>query len=236
MVKTCAMCRNMCAACSSIIRPMRAYAAAPAFSFTRACRGPPARRAASPSTSRKSRVCRISRRTARCWRLCRKPRSCDSVGACLNPPASEENRLIDRPLAIGAVEREGGNLYVEMLTLVGDHAVTAGHEARRRRQRNAARVFEGIARLEPRLFPDDARSLHLLQPAGCIRDAPVARLQLDCFLAEIADVDRVSPEEIAAIRLGALAQKARRHGHLDVTGHGAVHRIDCQKYAVRRCS
>ena len=43
-----------------------------------------------------------------------------------------------------------------------DHAVAAGHEAGRRRQRHAAGVFERLARLEHRLLADHAGTAHLL--------------------------------------------------------------------------
>ena len=45
--------------------------------------------------------------------------------------------LIQRPLAIGAVEREGRHVDLEPLAAFADHLITSGHEARRGRQRHA---------------------------------------------------------------------------------------------------
>src|SRR5258707_15183602 len=70
--------------------------------------------------------------------------------------------LIDRALGVRAVEREGGDFDVETLAPPRHHAVAPGHEAGRRRQRHAARVFEGLARREFRFLADDAGAAHLL--------------------------------------------------------------------------
>ena len=57
-----------------------------------------------------------------------------------------EGPSIDRPLGVARIEREGRDLDVEMLALRRHHAVAAGHEAGRRRQRHAAGIFEQLAR------------------------------------------------------------------------------------------
>src|SRR5262245_368294 len=80
-----------------------------------------------------------------------------------SPYRARNANLIDRALALGGVEREGGNVDVELLAGGGDHAVGSGHETGRRRQRHAAGVLEVLAGLEHRLLADHARAAHLLQ-------------------------------------------------------------------------
>src|SRR2546429_2743306 len=70
---------------------------------------------------------------------------------------------IQRAPLLRQVEREGGDVNVERLARFGHHAVAAGHEARWRRQRHAAGVFEILARLEHRFLADHAVALDLLQ-------------------------------------------------------------------------
>ena len=103
------------------------------------------------------------------------------------------------------------------------HAVGAGHEAGRRRQRHAAGIFERFPGLEHRLLADHAGAAHLLQPPERIGDPPVAGLELHRLLAVIGDRDRVGPEEIAVFRRRAVGEEARRHRDLDIAGGRAVH-------------
>ena len=139
-------------------------------------------------------------------------------------PAKRTWSAIDRPLGVRRVERERRNFDIEMLAGRGHHAVAAGHEAGRRRQRHAAGVFERLARLEHRLFADHARAFDLLEPPERVGDAPVPGLELYRLSPQIGDVDGIGPEEIAVGRRGSLRQKAGRDGDLDLAGNGAVHR------------
>src|SRR5215472_13789456 len=132
-------------------------------------------------------------------------------------------RSVDRPLGLGAVERERRNLDVEPLAARRHHAVGPDHEARGRRQRHAAGVLVGRARLEHGLLADHTRAPHLLDAAERIGDAPVARLELDGLGPMIADLDRIGPEEIALLVRRALRQELGRHRHFDVAGHRLVH-------------
>src|SRR5438270_764155 len=94
----------------------------------------------------------------------------------------------------------GPDLDVEALTLRRDHAVSAGHEARRGRERHAARVFERLARLEHRLLAHDAGPAHLLGASHGVGDAPVARLKLHGLRAAVDDLDRIGPEILTLVR------------------------------------
>src|SRR5262249_15834230 len=130
--------------------------------------------------------------------------------------------LVDGSLALRGIEREGRDLDVEPLAGGGHHAVAAGHEAGRRRQRNPAGVFEVFPRLEPRLLGDHAGAAHLLQAALRVGDLPVARLELDRLAPEVGQHDGVGPEEIAVLRGGAVGHEARCHTDLDLTGDRAI--------------
>ena len=55
---------------------------------------------------------------------------------------------------IWTVEREGWDLYVKCLAIRRFNAVTADHDARRRRERRAGRIFESFARPDDRLLAD----------------------------------------------------------------------------------
>src|ERR1039458_467359 len=103
------------------------------------------------------------------------------------------------------------------------HAVAAGHEAGRRRQRHPAGIFKRLARLEGRFLADHARTLDLLQPPESVGDAPMARLELHRLGSQIGDVDGVGPEVIAVAGRRALRNEARRHRDLDLAGYGPVH-------------
>src|SRR5664280_3376718 len=76
------------------------------------------------------------------------------------------------------MEREGGDFDIKMLARHRHHAVAAGHEAGRRRQRDPASIFKRLARLEGRFLADHARALDLLQPPESVGDAPMSRLEL----------------------------------------------------------
>ena len=78
----------------------------------------------------------------------------------------------------GVSSEKAGNIDVERLAGRGHHAVGAGHETGRRRQRHAAGVFEILARLEHRFLADHAGAAHLLQASLGVGDAPMAGLEL----------------------------------------------------------
>src|ERR1022692_1891737 len=110
------------------------------------------------------------------------------------------------------------------------HAVAAGHEAGRRRQRHPAGIFKRLARLEGRFLADHARTLDLLQPPESVGDAPMARLELHRLGSQIGDVDGVGPEVIAVAGRRALRNEAGRHRDFDLAGYGPVHLNALQFY------
>src|ERR1051326_4997199 len=99
-----------------------------------------------------------------------------------------------------AVEREGRDFDIEALALRRDHAVRAGHETRRGRERHPARVLERLSRLEHRLFADDAGPAHFLRSPHGIGDAPVTRLKLYRLRPAVDDLDGIGPEILALVR------------------------------------
>ena len=83
----------------------------------------------------------------------------EDVARCRLRLASRSRRRrfsAPRAPAIGQIEREGGNGDREQLALLGLHLVGADHDAGRRRQRAAAGIGEGLARLQHRLLADHA--------------------------------------------------------------------------------
>ena len=72
----------------------------------------------------------------------------------------------------------------------------------------------------------------ILLAAMGIGDAPVAGFQLHRIVALIGDRNGVSPEEIIVLRRRAIGDKARRHHHFDVAGHGTIHASDTAIFLV----
>ena len=78
------------------------------------------------------------------------------------------------------VQTEGRNGDVEVLAgRRDDHVIGADHEARRRVERRAGRVFEALARFQQRLLADHAGAVHMLRAAARVGDLPGAAQQLD---------------------------------------------------------
>src|SRR5262245_45930429 len=94
-------------------------------------------------------------------------------------PRDDAHALINRALALRGIEGESRNVDVELFAGRRHHSVGSRHETGRRRQRNAAGIFEILARLEHRLFPDHAGTAHLLQAAVRVGDAPMTCFELD---------------------------------------------------------
>src|SRR5262245_169757 len=109
-----------------------------------------------------------------------------------------------------------------MLAGIGDHAVAAEHDARRRLQRHPARIFETFARRDDRLLADDARATNLLHPPDPVGDVPVAGLELYGLAAVVGDFDGVGPEELAFFWRRAVRHEARRNAHLNIARHRAI--------------
>src|SRR5208282_5609067 len=114
--------------------------------------------------------------------------------------AAPSTGSIERPLCLDAIEREGGNLDIEMRAARAHHAVAADHESRRRLQRHAAGIFERRAGLEHRLLADDAGAAHLLAAALRVGDAPVTGLELHRLDAVIGYGDCIGPKEVIVLR------------------------------------
>src|SRR3954467_1637090 len=81
--------------------------------------------------------------------------------------------LVERPLAVGTVERKRRHLDLESISVFALHLVTAGHEAGCGLKRNAAGVFEALAGREHRLLSDHAFAAYFLPLAGRVGDDPV---------------------------------------------------------------
>src|ERR1700730_11268345 len=93
--------------------------------------------------------------------------------------------LVQHPLAVGAVEREGRHVDLEPLAALADHLIAAGHEDRCGRQRHAAGLFEALARREHGLLADHALAADFLLAAEGIGDGPVPCLLLHGLLAAV---------------------------------------------------
>ena len=103
------------------------------------------------------------------------------------------------------------------------------------RQRTARRVGEAFARREDRLFADDARALHLLQPAVGVGDAPVAMHELHGPRSMVLDADRIGPEPAAGLGFRAVRHEFGFDGDLDfVCGLGVHGRQNAQSPPARR--
>src|SRR5260370_8504001 len=100
---------------------------------------------------------------------------------------------IQRPFAVGTVEREGRHVDLEPLAALAHHLVAAGHEARRGRKRHAAGIFEALARREHRLLAYHPFSPDFLLAALSVRNDPLPRPQLHRLLAGIGNDDGVGP-------------------------------------------
>ena len=109
------------------------------------------------------------------------------------------------------IEREGRNGDLEALPVLGDHAIFADHHAARGRQRAARGVAESFAGPDGRLFADHAGAAHLLLAPLGVGDAPMALEERDRLVAEIGDLDVVTPEVAALVRIGTV----RLEGRLD---------------------
>src|SRR6266404_1363953 len=142
----------------------------------------------------------------------------------LSPQAGRGKKSsIQHPLAVGAVERKGRHVDVEMFAAFAHHLVAAGHEARRGRKRHAAGVFEAFARREHGLFADHALAANFLLAARGVGDDPVPRPQLHRLRAGVGDDDGIGPEILTALDRGALRQEVRLDGDFNLAGDGAVH-------------
>src|SRR5581483_2848548 len=87
-------------------------------------------------------------------------------GNALSPePAPRIN-----PRAVRTFKHERRNFGLEGFARAGAHLVSAAHEARCRRQRTAACVFELLAGPKDRLRPDNANALHFLHAALSVGD------------------------------------------------------------------
>src|SRR6266478_5587024 len=130
---------------------------------------------------------------------------------------------IERPLAVGTVERECRHVDLESLAALAHHLVAAGHEAGGGRKRDAAGVFEALAGREHRLLADHAFAADFLLAAGGVGNDPVPRPQLHRLLAGVGDDDGGGPEILTLFDRRAFRQEVRFDGDLDLAGNGAVH-------------
>ena len=158
--RTCGACRTIGAACWSIIRPMPSARRLLHFHPRCGCRERPARPAASRCRSRRSSSLQDFAQDGAVLavlpRAGARPLQRLSAGA---------RALVDRALGVAMNRAKTPESRYRNARPRRHHAVAAGHEAGRRRQRHAAGVFERLARLEHRLLADHARALDLLQPA-----------------------------------------------------------------------
>src|SRR5258708_18496151 len=129
---------------------------------------------------------------------------------------------IQRPLAVGPVERERRHVDLEPLAALALHFITPGHETGRGRKRHAAGVFEALARREHGLLADHALAADLLFAARGVGNDPVPAPQLHGLLAAIGDDDGVGPEILAVFDRRAFRQEVRLDGDFDLAGKSAV--------------
>src|SRR5215471_993828 len=125
--------------------------------------------------------------------------------------------LVDR---VRLVERERGDLDVEVVAFLGDHLIRAAHDARGRLQLAARGVLERLARPQQRLLADDAPTAHFLGMAGRVGNNPVPAQQLDVVVAFIADADRVGEKPLVVEGLGPICGERRFYFHAHVVRDG----------------
>ncbi len=123
---------------------------------------------------------------------------------------------------IGAIQREGRDLNLELLTLFVFHLVGAGHDARRRSKRGAAGIFKTVAGLQHRLLADHTGAAHIMRLPARIGDAPMTAEQLHRLSAHILDRDMISPDKQLVIRRRMLVQIAGLHRHPDLARRGGI--------------
>src|SRR5882724_11345787 len=134
-------------------------------------------------------------------------------------------RSVQHPLAVGAVERKGRHVDLEVFAGFADHLIAAGHNTRRGRKQDAGGIFETLAGREHRLFADHAFALDVLPQAGGVDDDPVPRLQLHGLVAIIGDDNGIGPEIAGLLRRRTVRHEVRFDGHFDLACHGAVHPV-----------
>ena len=117
----------------------------------------------------------------------------------------------------------GGDRRVELLAVVRDHVVLALHRADRRLEDGAAGIPEPLARLQVRLFADDAVADHLLHLAVGVGDEPVARHEAGRLRPFVADRDRVREHVLVARRVRLVGEIRRLHRDRDVVFSGFSH-------------
>src|SRR5215471_179885 len=121
---------------------------------------------------------------------------------------------VNRAPPLRGIEGESRNVDVELFAGRGHHSVGSRHETGSRRQRDAAGIFEILARLEHRLFADHAHAAHLLQAALRVGDAPMTCFELDGFAPEIGERNGIGPKEVAVLGGGALGRVTARYAAL----------------------
>src|SRR3954454_23696899 len=144
----------------------------------------------------------------------------------LRAQAKQSMALIQRPLAVRAVERKRRHVDFEPLALRAFHLVTAGHEAGCGLKRDAAGVFEPLAGSEHRLLTDHAFAADFLPVSGAVGDDPVPRPELHGLLAGVGDDYRVGPEKLTFFDRRPFRHEVRLDGDLDLAGNSAVHTSD----------
>src|SRR5579863_5949494 len=101
---------------------------------------------------------------------------------------------VERPRLMRAVERKSRDRDREAFAGRQFHLVASDHDARRRRERRAAGVFEALAGTEHRLLADDAGAAHVLDTAHRVGKSPMPSAQLHGFAALIFDADVIGPD------------------------------------------
>src|SRR5690606_398807 len=89
----------------------------------------------------------------------------------------------------------------------------------------AARILVALAGRDDGLLPDDAIAAHFFDLVVLVGDDPVAAEELDGFVAQVVDRDRVREGVGAARRIGLLGQILRAYFYVDAAlGRGtAIH-------------
>src|SRR5690606_9396269 len=141
-----------------------------------------------------------------------------------SPATSRSAPSIEGALLAWNVEREGRNLHLEGASRLVLHRIVPGHDAGWSRQRAARGILEAVPGVEFRLLADDPGAVDELDPAGAVRDLPVARQKLDELVRLVGDGDPVGPDVAVLGGIGPVIEEERLDAHLYVARHGPVHR------------
>lgn len=101
----------------------------------------------------------------------------------------------------GLAKREGRDIGIEELALIGCHLICATHGAEGRREGTARCVLEELTGRQNGLLSHDSRPAHLFTTSIGILDDPMATDEADRLVAFIGDLHGVEKEPPLELRL-----------------------------------